>query len=753
MNILDAVKSRNFVNVESALKAIATAKENVNSWRDEGGRTPLMLTALYVADANTCEVIVKALLAAGSDVNATCFDHGNTALHYACSASNGAFVRALRKFCPQQVWPYVRNYKDRAPLDIAKDQSPKAAPTLMDDLDAIRFAKVGTGPLHLAVVGTGPAGTGMFIHLVQELRERGLTRAQFQSIQISLFDSNAIPGTGTPYCREKNSETSLLNVVAAGMSINKKVGNDFIYWLNNMQANGALEKALGRAGQLGLREPTSEGGGFYPRLTYGLYIAQRLQEWVQVAKDLGITVNVHASTEVTAQAPNGAGFQLTFVPAGQQPQNVVVTHVFRSTGHWSESKPEPAPYLSAKGCIQYPVNADALAAAGVFNKPSNVAVLGSSLSAIDAIFALLLDPKVGNLTWDDADNPTYHPVMKDFKVTCYSRKGLFSKVRPLANEDLKLSFTSQAAVSRGMHWNGGPVSIDQLVGLLDLEMSNQFGLTVDGKPGIHVLDEVNAFQKKQYVGKPKNPFVILADEAKQAAVGDGRTIDQDYVRWYQVVHALLPTMHTAYRQLSPQDRNTFDRSYNSNFLWAFAPMPERSARVLVELHNRGVLELFRTQDDPAPGPNNVGVTVKSVDYNDKPQTMTHDFMMVTIGLGVDTRLDSSDYNQSVTGEGLRYLFDPVYKDSDMVEEGAAFITDDGTFELLDKSKNHSSAYRGVGYLTHSNIWDIQAVPAVLQYGAQCAEVYAEEFARHTNPNAKPLAPLPAPQPANTASKL
>jgi uncharacterized NAD(P)/FAD-binding protein YdhS len=755
MNILDAVKSRNFINVESALKAIAADKQSVNLWRDEEGRTPLMLAALYVTDANTSELIVKALLAAGSEVNAACFNHGNTALHYACSASNGAFIRALRKFSPAQVWPYVRNYKDRTPLDIANDQPEKLAPTMLADLDAIRFAKVGKGPVHLAVVGVGPAGTGMFIHLVQQLKDRALTPAEYGSIQISLFDKNAVMGTGTPYSRELNSDTSLLNVAAGGMSINRRVPNDFIYWLNNQQSTGGLEKALGLAGELDLREATAEGGGFYPRVTFGLYISQRLQEWVAFARELGLKVNVHASTEVKAQTPNGTEFQITYVTAGQQQQSVAVTHVFRSTGHWNDQKPaaqEPA-YLSAKGCIKYPANTDTLIKEGVFNKGSNIAVLGSSLSAIDVIFAVLLNPKVGKLTWDDDDNPTYHVVTPGFKVTCYSRKGLFSKVRPLANEDVKLSYISQSAVARGMHWNGAPVKIDQLVSLLNMELTNQMQRPNSpvNAPPCNVLDEVSQFQKAQYKGKPKNPFVILADEVKEARIGDGRTIDQDYVRWYQVIHALLPTMHTAYRQFSPADRLEFDRDYNSNFLWAFAPMPERSARVLLELHNKGVLNLFRAQGGPVPGPNNTGVVVKALNYLDEPVSTTHDFMMVTTGLGVDARLDVSDYAQSVK-QYLTFL-DPIYKSSDTVDEGAAFTTDDGTFELMDKQGNHSSNYRAVGYLTHGNIWDIQAVPVVMQYGSQCAEVYAEEFVRHTNPNPKPLAPLPATQPAGTAAKL
>lgn len=743
MNILDAVMNGDLKSVQAAVADLQHLELTLKGICDEDGLTPLMYAARYLGPPAPVEAIVQALLQGGCEVDAACVPFGNTALHYACGASNGAFVSALRKLAPEKFAPYSRNRKGRTPVAIAQDQDPALAPSILNDLDAIRFQKIGKGAVHLAVVGTGPAGTGMFVRLVRELEERRMTPAQYAQIEISLFDSKEVLGTGTPYCRELNSETSLLNIAAMGMSVDSKVVPDFIYWLDHKKLQGQLAGELGPAATLGLCAVKSDVDAFYPRLTYGRYLADSVQKWVRFATKLGMKVHAYGATEVTEQkpvpGPDGTQhYQLSFISAGK-PQAVTVTHVFRASGHWTETKPKPAPYLAAVGSIQYPANVATLTKAGVFNQPTDIGVLGSSLSAIDAIFAVLLNPKVGTLKWDPTGEiPTYVPVTKGYHVTAYSRKGLFSKVRPRENMDVENVHVSARAVMKEMIAGGGHVSIPKLIGLLNKELTQQLGKPTD------VLAEIAAFDKPEYKNLKKDPFAILADEAKAAVAGDGRTINQPFVRWYQVVHPLLDTMHLAYRQFTPQERIEFDQKYNSNFLWAFAPMPDRSAKILVAMHQAGVLDLFRSADNkpeapnPVPGPNNHGVTVKSVTYDDKPQSITHPLMLVTIGLGTDANLDDSAYAQSVVREGLAYFIDPndLSSRAGGVHEFAAFTTDNGSFELLDKNKQHSPAYRGIGYLTHSNIWDIQAVPAVVGYGSKCAVIYADEFEQRLKPPSK-----------------
>lgn len=466
------------------------------------------------------------------------------------------------------------------------------------------------------------------------------------------------------------------------------------------------------------------------------------------------------------------------------PADVQVTHIFQATGHWDEPDKfqtnDPTLNISAKQSriIQYPVGYDRLRNEGVFEGPADIAVMGSGLSAIDAAFAVLLHPDVGTLKWQGM-TPTYIPKQPEGKritVTCYSRRGVWPKVRPDFTEPFVGSYTSPGKYEEIRHLmnNDKPLSLEACIKLLDMEMAKAYDRPVaipKRSPGqseaeyakVVSLFRVPADQKQPLASveylfdplglndkhperkkDPADPFKLVEADIMFADNGDyASTPEQPNVRWYEVIHNLFPVLTRAYRGFTPEERERFDKDYNTNFLWAFAPMTKRSALTIVALHKAGVLNLHRvappTSTDKTPNPTVVkeGANVKSVtwkyiDYDRTVKTKSHPFMAVTTGLSANITQDISPLTQNQLKSGGYTNYDLTMASGLQKREGSIFLADDDTYEILDQKGHHSPARRGVGFFAHSNIWAIQAVPAVVPHAAKAVRLYVAEFAARVN---------------------
>src|SRR3546814_2684617 len=91
----------------------------------------------------------------------------------------------------------------------------------------------------------------------------------------------------------------MLNIAAAGMSILKKDPQDFVKWLKALEDKPSksgrvnlLADYLGKAYDYGLCEATARPGGFYPRLTFGYYVMDRISAYKTIANGRGIDVQI-----------------------------------------------------------------------------------------------------------------------------------------------------------------------------------------------------------------------------------------------------------------------------------------------------------------------------------------------------------------------------------------------------------------------------------------------------------------------------
>ena len=773
MEIFEAIAKQDLVAVQALIKADPNVVNKPSPPDDSPllmnvtppllpGITPLMAAAQYChgrsapddsdkVKANKIFIaqemigtLLKGLQAIKADLNEIDVYKGRTALHW------GVVLATQQTKDHRELHAHKQDVDGLTAAELAKGNGFLYA---LNAINKYRLKNAGTGPVTMAIVGMGATGSALFIRLVRELLSRPGFHAKPElrsQFTFHLIDSKYTPGGGMAYSTELNAPTSILNVVARAMSIDSADGGDFINYVNDLRDAGTLAQELGEAGQLRLT-PTDAADpmGYYPRVFFGRYVSRRLLQWIDKATKAGIQVQVHNQTLVTdVSKPDSMGVTLRMqeaLPDGKPGKDIgalEATHVFYATGHWEHKKKEPKPYEKAPGSIIYPVSRETLAARGVFGKPNDIAVMGSSLSAIDAVFAILLNPAVGTLVWDNGV-PKYTP--KDpknpFRVTCYSRRGAWPKVRPKHTPELAdRRFTSAAAYEEVRKFVnlGAPPSLDQCIEMLDTEMACAYGRPPQGgqpEPGgkgplpsvMQMFDPIKLLK-----GPPRDPFTLLAQDAYVAETGDSSsTPSRTWVRWYAVLNGVLGTMKRMYRNLSAAERQRFDNELNMPFLWAFAPMPLVTAKVLLALHDAGVLKLHRSAIEfPGVSPDGKHIVWQYHDENakldgsDKPLTAAHDFMAAVAGLGSDMRQDASELtiNQFTSGEFT--CVDPKLPGA---TENTIFLHEDDSYEFVTTAGSHTAARRGVGFFAHGSVWSIQAVPMVVLHSGRAALIYLDEF--------------------------
>ncbi len=730
MNILEAINAKDGPKVVEVLKA----DPDCAGAFDHDGKTPLMAAASMLRGPS-CDLIVGALVnamkARNKDINEGDLFFGRTALHWAAENGNADFIAALLKHAGDNIHHYRRDRQDFMAHQLAET---KGHTHVLELLASERLkARAGSGPVTLAIIGAGPAGAGMFIRLVRGLLAAPdvFPPAHLKQIQILLIDEKSVLGSGTPYSAEKNAGTSVVNIPAVGMSVDAMNPEDFVDYIQSRYDSGDLATDLGVPAHNLLRPASVDRKGYYPRLFYGKYVNTRFAEWTAKARAAGIDVVEMPSSKVVAHTmPDDKGLTLD-VLVGKDTKKIHVTHAYFALGHGPEEKGDK-PYEKASGTIVYPANRETLIARGVFAQPTNVAIMGSALSAIDVVFAVLLDPDVGTLAWE-GDVPTYVPIKKGFKVTAYSRRGVWPRVRPLENVDKNpLKYCSQETFAILSAWSKRPPTLEEGIKLLGLELDEAFGLPHGTIKPLDLADPLRALAPEL----KRDPFEFLMRDVRQAEEGDFSTDGRKFVLWYQVMHALYPVMDMFYRGLSPAEREKFEKDYNTPFLWAFAPMPHRSARVLYAMHKQGVLDLHRIDGFPQPKDlkDPKDLVINYFDYDGKKQTAVHSHMVTTTGLASKFSLRAEPLAKSMIAYDQVLLSDP--KLQKRVQEGSAFLAEDNSFELLDAKGNHSPARRGVGFYLQAQFWAIGAAPSVVRFGKQVAELYLGEFGARFNGLAK-----------------
>jgi uncharacterized NAD(P)/FAD-binding protein YdhS len=298
----------------------------------------------------------------------------------------------------------------------------------------------------------------------------------------------------------------------------------------------------------------------------GEYLKTRFEEAVAAARNLGITVELQAGSEVTDLAEEEKHLLITMEgPNGETARTSRADGALLATGHWFETGGSrnylPSPWPASKLLTAIPQGA-------------NVGVIGSSLSAIEVALTLTSD---GRFERRPSGELVYHPSNTPRTLTLHSRNGLLPRVRGRVGRRPNLYLTCPN-LRRLMEERPGKVALASVFELLDRELTAAYGSPVDWR---------------NILNPPGAPAEILHNDLLRARRGDG---PEGGLVWQTVLVEIFPVVRDLYLNLAPAERARFDRHFNTLFFMHAATQPAQNAEKLLALMQAGMVTMVRLGD-------------------------------------------------------------------------------------------------------------------------------------------------------------
>ncbi|NYT59328.1 FAD/NAD(P)-binding protein [Alcaligenaceae bacterium] len=225
----------------------------------------------------------------------------------------------------------------------------------------------------LAIVGGGSTATSFLAQLIETLDKSGIHGSR----RIVVFEPLPDVGPGEPYAEDL--PTNLLNIPAGKMSAYAGDRGHFLKWVES-QGDAILQK-------YGVNH--LDAGTFLPRPMFGEYLKEVWQDLCANAKILGVNVQqVAVRVDGIALSPENSCVHLETRKGVYGASRVVLCN----------GNLPSASYTDLQGCKGYfnsPYPVTKLAA--LVEREASVGIIGTSLSAIDAIVALVESGHAGPL--------------------------------------------------------------------------------------------------------------------------------------------------------------------------------------------------------------------------------------------------------------------------------------------------------------------------------------------------------------------
>jgi uncharacterized NAD(P)/FAD-binding protein YdhS len=425
---------------------------------------------------------------------------------------------------------------------------PASAPSSCPEVPRLASDAVAPAPgpaLSIAIVGAGPTA----VYALDALQASGL------ACRITLLEAGDHPGQGIPFDARNNGAHLLANI--AGYEL-PPVRETLNAWA--MRQGAARQAALGLAGM------AHDDRAFFPRMALGAYYADQLAALMAPgAGPCRVTLHCHAEVHDIVARPDGA--RVLWSMAGQR-QAGDFDAVIVASGY---GKPDVGERLAG---------ATARDSTG-----RNVAVLGSSLSAIDA--AVELAVRHGQFH-ERADGTLHYRAERPFSVTFLSRHGLLPEADfwvPQPAPPLRhCTAAALAATVRGVEGD-----LDRAFALFARELAEadpDYALAMD-----LASTDADSFAPRHFAARmAADPFAHARANLAQARASHAAAQPS---AWR---HAIL-RMHEAFAEivpaLAPGDLARFVKGLKRVFVDNYAAVPHLSVARLLALHEAGVLAVQR----------------------------------------------------------------------------------------------------------------------------------------------------------------
>ena len=400
---------------------------------------------------------------------------------------------------------------------------------------------------------------------------------------VTVYERGETIGVGMPYDPAQNHPALLANI--SGLEV-PPLGPPFHDWAN----------ALPPARKAAFETPWPlTGRSFPPRVLLGAYFSEGLKRMAGVAAQRGVHVTLRPGTRVVDVGWSPQGVAVTSANGTGRASAALYDHAVLATGHaW------PVSDEAGHGRYASPWPTAALRVP----QRARVAVLGSSLSAIDAAVALALrcgrfEPAREGLAYRLESG-------RSLKMTFFSRRGLlpeadFFHILPY----LPLSVCTRAAVSQAIAQ--GPCGLlDRVFDLIrrELDRADPFYALLIGLRDLGADDFTDACFASRAASDPFRHARANLDESRVNAARR-RT-----VAWRYALLRMHERIALAVPHLDPADRVRFDRGLGRLFMDNYAAVPPASIERLLALHQGGVLEVRRIGPDDRFEPCGQGVALR-----------------------------------------------------------------------------------------------------------------------------------------------
>ncbi len=415
-------------------------------------------------------------------------------------------------------------------------------------------------------------GTAMFYHLAIKIKQNvEKLRALLPKLTIQVVEKTNEFGPGYPFSAKQALPIHLISMCAQDMGIVAGNPKDFAEWLGVHWDKLQKHFSYLRSGH---SKPNLVKGAcdYYPRIVMGEYLKARFKEAVEIAQKLGVKVELYLQHEVVKLADTDFGLQLILKSTRNDEECRINAHrMLLATGHWTAAPSSQDELEATVSGNYFPAAWPAKALLEKIPTAEPVAVIGTSLSACDSVLTLFSD---GTFTRNQNDELAYGPSNASRKVTLYSRHGLLPKVH------------GWMGTYRNAHFN--PQSIDRLLGggkkfirlkkvfsLLNTDLEIAYGHPINWQ---------------EVMAPKKSPLELLEQSIKDAKKGDG---SRGELLWQTVLHQSFPMLKNIYLHLTAEDRERFDKEFDTLFFIYAATLPLIIAEKILALMKAGYVKIVK----------------------------------------------------------------------------------------------------------------------------------------------------------------
>lgn len=416
---------------------------------------------------------------------------------------------------------------------------------------------------NFAIIGGGLTATAMLCQLVNRVQTKA-EKGQLDpsKIVIQLYEKQDFFGPGFPHCDKFVLPFHVTNMCAEDMGILKGNPGDFQDWVvNNLNS---LQKHFSGWWDSSF-EPTGvrQECNHYPRAVMGEYLKTRFRQSVQSAQERGLAVNLYPSSEVVDLKQQGNRISLRIRDLlSEKLFSNDADRVLLASGHWFEEIDQvgyfTSPWPSQKLLREIPLK-------------TNVAIIGTSLSAIETLLTLTTD---GKFVRSHSGELSYRPSANSRKFFLYSRRGLLPKVRGKMGHH-RNRFFNRENLNRLLSDHRGRLNLDSIFKLLNTELETAYGQPIDWE---------------EIVNPTGNPVDLLQGYVEDAVNGDGPNGE---LIWQTILHQSFDMVREIYLNLTLEDRKRFDDNYTSVFFTHAATQPVLNAEKLLALMKAGMVEVLK----------------------------------------------------------------------------------------------------------------------------------------------------------------